>query len=185
VPDEPAVSGTIRVDPRDGTALDVPWTLVTSPPPDDLIGDVELSEETFSPSDLTPAVLAVRVGTIVSEDGRDMIEPARRFDVLLQDDRGRTLGLLARLRDVLPGRYAFGITGRGPNGKPLRDGPYRLRLAAWPAAGGEAVVRTVPFSGVREERRRASTAAGHSPSNDQGATVSTVDAPVSHLRENP
>jgi hypothetical protein len=47
---------------------------------------------------------------------------------------------------VLPRRYAFGITGRGPSGKPLRNGPYRLRLVAWPAAGGKAVVQTVPFS---------------------------------------
>jgi hypothetical protein len=64
VPDEAAVSGTIRVDPRDGTAVDVPWTFVASPPPDDLIGDVELSEETFS---LRPRHRARRrVGTIVS-----------------------------------------------------------------------------------------------------------------------
>lgn len=140
-----AASGTIRVDPRDGTPVDVPWTTVLAPP-GDLIGDAELSEESFSPSDLTPAVLAVRVGTIVREDGRDMIEPVRRFDVMLQDDRGRTLGLLARLRDALPGRYAFGITGRGPGGKPLRPGAYKLRLVAWPVAGGAPVVRVVPFS---------------------------------------
>jgi subtilisin family serine protease len=142
----PIAAGTIRLDPRDGTALDVPWTLVLASPPDDLIGDVELSEQLFSPSDLTPTVLAVRVGAIVEEGGRDAIEPAQRFDVLLQDEAGHVLGLLARLRDVLPGRYAFGITGRAPNGKPLKKGSYRLRLMAWPAAGGSAVVRTAAFT---------------------------------------
>ena len=142
---DPLASGIVRVAPRDGVALDVPWTLVLAPVPGDLIGEAVLSEHTFSPSDLTPVVLAVQIGTVRREAGRDTIEPARRFDVLLQNARGRTLGLLARLRDVLPGQYAFGITGRGPGGKSLSRGEYRLRLAAWPAAGGKAVVRTVAF----------------------------------------
>ena len=32
------------------------------------------------------------------------------------------LGLLARLRDLLPGRYVFGLTGRGPGGAVLPPG---------------------------------------------------------------
>ena len=36
----------------------------------------------------------------------------------------------ARLRDLLPGRYAFGLTGRGPGGKVLQPGTYVLRLRA-------------------------------------------------------
>ena len=45
------------------------------------------------------------------------------------------LGLLARLRDVLPGSYAFGLTGRGPGGGALARGPYRLRVVAIPPDG--------------------------------------------------
>ena len=37
---------------------------------------------------------------------------------------------MTRLRDVLPGRYAFGLTGRGPRGGALAKGPYRLRVLA-------------------------------------------------------
>jgi hypothetical protein len=47
---------------------------------------------------------------------------------------------------VLPGRYAFGLTGRGPNGHVLPAGRYSLALLAWPAAGGLPVTRSVVFS---------------------------------------
>jgi len=39
---------------------------------------------------------------------------------------------LARLRDLLPGSYSFGITGRGPSSARLAPGTYQVRLAAWP-----------------------------------------------------
>ena len=54
------------------------------------------------------------------------------------------LGLVARLRDVLPGRYAFGLTGRGPRGGALAKGPYRLRVLAVPP-DGPAEAETVNF----------------------------------------
>jgi hypothetical protein len=66
--------------------------------------------------------------------------------VLLHDEEGEPLGLLARLRDVLPGQYAFGLTGRGPDGTRLSAGHYELRLIAWPAAGGQPARRTVRFA---------------------------------------
>ena len=56
--------------------------------------------------------------------------PVLRLDVELWTDKGKRLGLLARLRDVLPGRYALGLTGRGPAGTPLEPGAYRFRLRA-------------------------------------------------------
>jgi hypothetical protein len=43
--------------------------------------------------------------------------------------------VLARLRDVLPGRYAFGLTGRGPRGASLARGAYTLRIVALPPDG--------------------------------------------------
>jgi hypothetical protein len=78
-------------------------------------------------------------------DGRTQVEPALRLDLELRNARKKPIGLLARLRDVLPGRYAFGLTGRGPNGRVLRSGAYRLRVVAWPAAGGQAVRRSIRF----------------------------------------
>ena len=45
---------------------------------------------------------------------------------------GKFLGVMARLRDLLPGSYSFGITGRGPTSTRLPPGAYEVRLAAWP-----------------------------------------------------
>jgi subtilisin family serine protease len=140
------VSGIIRIAPRGSQPLVVPWSVLLAPPPPDLIGDIELSERSFEPSDLTPAVLTVRLGTIERERGRDVLQPVHRLDVYLAEDDGAVVGLLARLRDVLPGQFAFGLTGRGPDGNQLAPGSYRLRLVAWPEAGGLPAKRTVRFA---------------------------------------
>ena len=76
-----------------------------------------------------------------------------RCDLVLSRDSGKRIGLLARLRDLLPGRYAFGLTGRGPKGHVLRAGRYGLRLLAWPTAGGAPSVRSVSFEIVRAKPR--------------------------------
>jgi hypothetical protein len=62
------------------------------------------------------------------------LRPLARLDVELWRG-GERIGLLARLRDVLPGSYAFGLTGRGPGGEPLARGTYRLRVLAVPPDG--------------------------------------------------
>jgi hypothetical protein len=53
--------------------------------------------------------------------------------------------LLARLRDVVPGVFTFGITGRGPAGQILDPGEYRLRVIAVPTAAGRVTRRSVRF----------------------------------------
>jgi hypothetical protein len=50
------------------------------------------------------------------------------------------------MRDLLPGRYAFGLTGRDPNGNVLPAGDYTLTLAAYPPDGGRPTVRKVGFT---------------------------------------
>ena len=66
-----------------------------------------------------------------------MIEPVGLLEVELWSADGRRLGVLARLRDVLPGRYAFGLTGRGPDGSVLQEGTYVLRLRAHSVDGDD------------------------------------------------
>jgi hypothetical protein len=66
-----------------------------------------------------------------------MIEPVGLLELELWTASGRRLGALARMRDVLPGRYAFGLTGRGPTGKVLSEGVYVLRLRAYPVDGDD------------------------------------------------
>ena len=47
------------------------------------------------------------------------------------------------MRNLLPGRYAFGLTGRAANGKRLAPGDYVLRLRAKPVAGDLGAPDTV------------------------------------------
>jgi subtilase family protein len=142
----PVLSGALTVAPLSGVRLRVPWAIVTAPVDPALIGTVELSATAFKPSDAAPAVLLAQIGRVVTGPDRVSVEPVTRLDIHLLDRKGRDLGLLARLRDVLPGRYAFGLTGRGPNGGVLPAGRYSLRLLAFPAAGGRAVGRSVVFT---------------------------------------
>ena len=67
----------------------------------------------------------------------DRCQPLGVLELELWTASGRRLGVLARLRDVLPGRYAFGLTGRGPSGKVLSEGAYVIRLRAHPVDGDD------------------------------------------------
>ena len=69
-----------------------------------------------------------------------------RLDLDLWSPGGGRIGLLARLRDVLPGRYSFGVTGRDPTGQVLPNGDYQLRLFAYGTEPGPPTARTVTFT---------------------------------------
>ena len=108
-----------------------------------MIGGVAISALSFRASDRAPAVLTVQAGQVRDLAGRRQLRPLARLDVELWRG-GERLGLVARLRDLLPGRYAFGLTGRGPRGGTLANGPYRLRVLAVPP-DGPAEAETVTF----------------------------------------
>ena len=78
--------------------------------------------------------------------GRPAIVPVGRLDVELWRADGTDVGLLTRMRDVLPGRYTLGLTGRGPDGRRLPAGSYVLRLVAYPAGSGSTSSRKVGFT---------------------------------------
>jgi subtilisin family serine protease len=125
-------TGVIAISARGSLqTLRVPWALELATSDVSLLGRVALSESSFKPSDENPAVLTVQAGALVHSDGLQ-IEPVRRLDILLYSASGRYLGVMSRLRDLLPGAYTFGITGRGPTSIRLAPGRYELRLAAWP-----------------------------------------------------
>jgi len=135
-PAGPVLTGTLFVRPHGSPMLRVPWAIGLRPPAVSLLGRTSLDRTAFPASDTRPAVLRVAVGRITT--GREIqIEPAARLDVLLYSANGRFLGVLSRLRDLLPGTYRFGITGRGPDGALLAHGSYQARLVAWPPLGGK------------------------------------------------
>ena len=125
------VAGAIEVTAAGTETLRIPWALVFHVAQANLIGSATISEAAFAPSDTTPAILSVQAGALVHAGGLE-VEPVRRLDILLYSAEGKFLGVMARLRDLLPGSYSFGITGRGPTSVRLPPGRYELRLAAWP-----------------------------------------------------
>lgn len=125
------VTGVIQIAPDGGEALHVPWALEFKGYSANLLQHVSLNEPSFKASDTSPALLSVQAGAIVHDDGLQ-IQPVSRLDILLYSSAGKYLGVLSRLRDLLPGSYSFGITGRGPTSVRLPPGGYELRLAAWP-----------------------------------------------------
>ena len=128
-----------------GTSIRVPWA-GSFEPPGDLVSDVRLSSSTLSSRALAPALLTVRLGRLAESSGSVSVTPVARFDVQLVDQHGQPLGLLTRLRDALPGTYAFALTGRAPSGSPLPPGRYTLRLLAFPTDGGRPSRHLVRFA---------------------------------------
>jgi hypothetical protein len=103
-----------------------------------------LSAAVFGASDRKPAVLTLVAGRVDGSAERPQLLPLSRLEVELY--RGpRRVGTLVRLRDVLPGRYAFGLTGRGPRGGRLPNGRYELRIRGVPVGGGAPTVVAIPF----------------------------------------
>ena len=139
-----AIQGRARLEVSGGGRVVVPWAVALPAKRSALIGGVSISAKRFRASDRAPAVLTVQAGQVSDLAGRRQLRPVSRLDVELWRGRER-LGLVARLRDVLPGRYAFGITGRGPGGRALAKGPYRLRVVAVPP-DGPAEAEAVTFA---------------------------------------
>jgi subtilisin family serine protease len=125
------VTGVVQIAPLGSEPLRVPWALGFESAPTTLLGPVTIDRASFAPSDADPAILSVQAGSLTYDDGLQ-IQAVSRLDILLYSAGGKYLGVMARLRDLLPGSYSFGITGRGPTSARLRKGSYELRLAAWP-----------------------------------------------------
>ena len=147
----------------------VPWTLTLGRYERDLLGAVRLSTNRFRPSDSAPALLELRAGRLAEGPNGSEVLPLSYLDMELWRGRER-VGRLARLRNLLPGRYTFGLTGRGPAGRRLAPASTRSACSAFhPEMGLQA---------GNSYSSRSSSAVVYSPG------VTTVEAP-SHLRENP
>ena len=140
------VEGFFVATPAAGGDLHVPWTILFGSRATPGLDAVRLSTHSFRPSDAAPALLSFVAGSVPRIAGRAAVEPLSRLDLELWSPDGGRIGLLARLRDVLPGRYSFGVTGRDPTGQLLPSGEYQLRLLAYGTEPGPPTVRTVSFA---------------------------------------
>jgi subtilisin family serine protease len=138
--------GTMVLTATGGSPLRIPWAVTFGPPPDTLLGPMHLSTHSFSPSDSAPALLTFQAGRILGGAGRDEVQPVALLQLDLVRADGTEFGTLVRLRDLLPGRYAFGLTGRSPAGNTLGKGSYRIRVTAIPSLPGPASRKLVGFT---------------------------------------
>ncbi len=142
---DPAATGVVAVSSTGSQTLRIPWAIAFPRVRGTLLPKTQLEPVRFRPSDTDPALLRVRAGAVVESAGLQIL-PVSRLDVLLYRSNGRFIGVLARLRDLLPGSYSFGITGRGPSGAKLAPGGYELRLVAWPVLEGAPSRTRVRFA---------------------------------------
>ena len=140
-----AADGAVVGSIEGGGAIRVPWAIAFGTP-GELIRSAALSTTVFRPSDRKPALLSVDAGDIRTIAGKLELRPLARLDVGLARADGTPIGLLARLRDVLPGRYTFGLTGRGPSGEPLPPGRYVVTISGFPVDGGSPSRRKLGLS---------------------------------------
>ena len=143
-PDGGSAEGAVLLVARGAGPLRIPWAITFGPQRQDLISAVALSSSSFTPSDTTPVVLSLQAGLVVPSPIGAEVHPVARLDVELWRG-GKRLGLLARLRDLLPARVAIGLTGRGPTGAPLDPGRYTVRLVATPTSKALPTIRTIAF----------------------------------------
>ena len=144
---ERVLSGVVEAAVGGRVALGVPWVAAPAARERGLLSAVALEDEGFSPSDREPSVLEFTAGRLVRASGRYEVQAVARLDVEVRRVGAKeSLGLLARLRHLLPGYYRFGLTGRGPAGKRLRPGRYELLLLAYPTGADSPTRRRLPFT---------------------------------------
>jgi minor extracellular serine protease Vpr len=139
-----ALEGSVRAIVGPGTRLRIGWTSAIPVARLPVVSRVALSSSVFAASDRKPAVLTLVAGRVDGSPERPQLLPLSRLEILLYRGK-RKVGTLVRLRDVLPGRYAFGLTGRGPRGARLHRGAYELRVVGVPVGGGRATTRSMRF----------------------------------------
>jgi hypothetical protein len=138
-----SASGALVLTVRGSPAVRLPWALARPAPDVDLLTEVSLQETGQRVSYAAPAVVSFVAGSI-GDDADPEIRPVDELEVQLW--RGNDLvGVLSRRRELLPGRYTFGLTGRGPGGEVLRRGRYVVRLVARPADGTRRQVESVDY----------------------------------------
>jgi subtilisin family serine protease len=139
-----ALGGLLRARIVGGATLRVPWAVAVPVVDRPLLTGMRLSAPAFVPSDVRPAVLSFVAGRVDGTAERPQLLPVDSLVIHLYRN-ARPLGVLAQVRHLLPGHYAFAITGRGPRGVRLRSGDYELRVVATPVSGGEPTEARMPF----------------------------------------
>jgi minor extracellular serine protease Vpr len=137
-----AATGELVLRTGDSAEVHVPWA-VAVPAPVDLVSRLRIEDTGKRVSDATPAALSFVAGSVtVTPDPQ--IRAVELIEVELWR-RAVRLGLLARRRELLPGRYTFGLTGRSATGRRLGRGLYTIRVLAFPGDGTRKQVDSIEY----------------------------------------
>jgi hypothetical protein len=135
-------TGELVLRPGGAPEVRVPWA-VAVPAQADLLSRVTIVPTDERVSDATPAVLSLVAGA-VTPTPNPQVRAVELLEVQLWRDE-TLLGVLVRRRELLPGRYTFGLTGRSASGQRLRRGVYSVRVVAWPGDGTRRQTETVEY----------------------------------------
>lgn len=138
-----AATGELVLLVTGSSEVHIPWAVAVPAPDVDLLSQVTLKTTAGRVSDATPAVLSLVAGALTTNPGLQ-VRAVGFLEVQLRR-KGELLGVLARRRELLPGRYTFGLTGRGPGGDRLRRGSYEIRVVALPGDGRRQQSETVVY----------------------------------------
>ena len=139
-----ALEGAVRAVVGPGTRLRIPWAAAVPVTRLPVSPRVKLSSAAFKASDRNPAVLSLVAGRVDGSAERPQLLPLSKLEIELYRGK-RRVGTLVRLRDVLPGRYAFGLTGRGPRGRGCPPAPTGSASSACPSAADAPRPSSVSF----------------------------------------
>jgi subtilisin family serine protease len=137
-----AATGEIVLHVSESQDVRVPWA-VAVPPRAPVLSRISLRTTGGRVSDATPVVLGLVAGAVTASPD-PQVRPVDVLEVQLWRN-GVLLGVLARRRELLPGRYRFGLTGRGPDGERLPRGSYVVRVVARPGDGTRRQVESVEY----------------------------------------
>lgn len=139
------ISGTILVKPAAGTAVRVPFaTAFADASSAPLVDAARLAPvEADDAGQGLLSILSFRVGWVGEGPEGLAIGPVSLLEIELWRD-AEFIGTLSRMRDLLPGRYGIGLTGRAPDGSLLKPGKYRIQFVARPAVAGYGDTVTLP-----------------------------------------
>jgi hypothetical protein len=135
--------GEVEIVVRGSPVARVPYVFSRPSPDVDMLSQVSLQTTGERTTDVTPAVVSFVAGAI-GDAANPAIRPVGELEVQLWRG-GRFRGVLSVRRELLPGRYAFGLTGRGPRGERLPRGNYLVRLVARPEDGTRRQVESVDY----------------------------------------
>jgi subtilisin family serine protease len=138
-----AATGELVLRPQGSEEVHVPWVVAVPERGVPLLTQVSLTATARKVSDATPVVLSLVAGSVAGEPD-PQIRPLELLEVQLWRGDAQ-LGTLARRREVLPGRYTFGLTGRQADGERLSRGSYVVRVVARPGDGTRRQVVSVPY----------------------------------------